>query len=161
MEQLVYLEGETIIQHREYNPDYGDNRVCICGHSYYRHFDSYNDMENTGCKYCLCTEFIEKEVKVVMTDVEKRIEKKEEELKELLEEKNEFENLTIEQQLATTLHKLLCPHNHTDMCGWYYRKLDWAEYSHERYLQMATHLLALEEDVDKIIAMAEITKKYR
>lgn len=48
----------TVIQ-KKYNPNYGDNRMCICGHSYYRHFDSYENMEAIGCKYCCCNEFIE------------------------------------------------------------------------------------------------------
>jgi hypothetical protein len=32
---------------------------CFCGHSYYRHFDSYEDMEPVGCKYCECMSFEE------------------------------------------------------------------------------------------------------
>jgi hypothetical protein len=43
-----------------YNPEYGDERICECGHPYYRHFDSYDDMYACGCKYCGCDEFIEK-----------------------------------------------------------------------------------------------------
>lgn len=43
-----------------YNPDYGDDRICICGHEYYRHFDPYEEMEPVGCKYCECYEFKEK-----------------------------------------------------------------------------------------------------
>ncbi len=44
---------------KKYNPNYGDNRKCKCGHSYYRHFDSWADMRNVGCKYCGCDEFVE------------------------------------------------------------------------------------------------------
>ncbi len=47
-----------------YNPEYGNDRVCKCGHPYYRHFDTYEQMYNCGCKYCNypnCFEFIEKE----------------------------------------------------------------------------------------------------
>lgn len=44
---------------RVYNPDYGDDRVCECGHTYYRHFDTYEDMRPIGCKYCSCRKFIE------------------------------------------------------------------------------------------------------
>lgn len=40
-----------------YNPNFGDHRECQCGHSYYRHFDSYENMEAIGCKYCGCKEF--------------------------------------------------------------------------------------------------------
>lgn len=45
---------------RAYNPEYGDDRMCVCGHAYYRHFDSYENMEPVGCKYCNCYEFVEK-----------------------------------------------------------------------------------------------------
>jgi hypothetical protein len=43
-----------------YNPEYGDSRECECGHDYYRHFDSYENMEAIGCKYCRCDNFKEK-----------------------------------------------------------------------------------------------------
>ena len=35
-----------------YDREYGDNRLCKCGHPYYRHFDTYDGMKNVGCKYC-------------------------------------------------------------------------------------------------------------
>lgn len=35
-----------------YSEDFGDDRVCACGHPYYRHFDTYDEMRNVGCKYC-------------------------------------------------------------------------------------------------------------
>jgi len=54
------LEVKTIIT-EEYNPKYGDNRICVCGHPYYRHFDSYKEMEPCGCKYCECYIFEEKQ----------------------------------------------------------------------------------------------------
>jgi hypothetical protein len=54
-----YLEEVVTIIVRKYNPDYGDNRVCICGHPYYRHFDTYDGMLPVGCKYCECGEFRE------------------------------------------------------------------------------------------------------
>lgn len=41
----------------EYNPEFGDNKLCICGHPYYRHFDPYEDMYPVGCKYCNCHKF--------------------------------------------------------------------------------------------------------
>lgn len=28
--------------------------ICQCGHVYYRHFDTYEDMAPVGCKYCDC-----------------------------------------------------------------------------------------------------------
>lgn len=54
-----YLETERIVIDRKYNPNYGDGRICQCGHTYYRHFDSYEGMEPTGCKYCDCYDFVE------------------------------------------------------------------------------------------------------
>jgi len=40
-----------------YDPDFGDHKVCGCGHEYHRHFDSYEDMNPVGCKYCDCDIF--------------------------------------------------------------------------------------------------------
>lgn len=45
-----------------YDGDFGDNKLCECGHPYYRHFDTYDDMRPVGCKYCWpdpCYVFIE------------------------------------------------------------------------------------------------------
>ncbi len=55
-----YIETEVVVKaiFREYNPDYGDGKLCTCGHSYYRHFDSYEGMAPVGCKYCQCDEFV-------------------------------------------------------------------------------------------------------
>ena len=55
-----YLEKTIVHTVLLYNPNYGDDRVCVCGHKYYRHFDTYSDMDNCGCKYCGCDEFVEK-----------------------------------------------------------------------------------------------------
>ena len=55
-----YIEKTEVITHYLYNPNYGDNRICECGHSYYRHFDSWEQMDNVGCKYCRCDHFSEK-----------------------------------------------------------------------------------------------------
>lgn len=43
----------------EYDPNFGDDNICKCGHAYYRHFDTYDDMEPVGCKYCDCITFEE------------------------------------------------------------------------------------------------------
>ncbi len=56
MNQQPYLVEGNIVR---YNPNYGDTRVCICGHRYYRHFDCFEEMYPCGCKYCECVEFIE------------------------------------------------------------------------------------------------------
>ena len=54
-----YLTEIITQEIKKYNPNYGDDRLCECGHSYYRHFDSWKDMLNVGCKYCPCLEFKE------------------------------------------------------------------------------------------------------
>jgi|TARA_B110000259_G_scaffold186588_1_gene238239 hypothetical protein len=55
-----YLIKVTVERERLYNPEYGDDRECECGHDYHRHFDSYEEMYNIGCKYCRCDDFKEK-----------------------------------------------------------------------------------------------------
>lgn len=35
-----------------YDPEFGDNKMCLCGHPYYQHFDSYANMSPVGCEYC-------------------------------------------------------------------------------------------------------------
>ena len=60
-EELPYIiVTETIVKTtKSYNPKYGDDRMCVCGHKYYRHFDTYEDMRAVGCKYCECHDFNE------------------------------------------------------------------------------------------------------
>lgn len=58
-EQPPYFYIEKIKVKRKYNPEYGDSRYCKCGHQYYRHFDTYENMCAVGCKYCGCCEFEE------------------------------------------------------------------------------------------------------
>jgi len=44
-----------------YDPSFGDDTLCQCGHTYYRHFDSYEDAQNrmhAACKYCRCQVFV-------------------------------------------------------------------------------------------------------
>lgn len=42
----------------QYDANFGDNKLCLCGHPYYRHFDTYDNMSAIGCKYC--THFTDK-----------------------------------------------------------------------------------------------------
>lgn len=58
-EPYICVEVVTVETVRHYNPDFGDDRVCQCGHSYYRHFDPYEEMRAVGCKYCRCYDFVE------------------------------------------------------------------------------------------------------
>lgn len=51
-----YLERAVI--EKAHNPAYDQSAICgWCGHGYDRHFDSYDEMANVGCKYCDCKEF--------------------------------------------------------------------------------------------------------
>lgn len=59
-EQPYIRQGMEVRINWEYNPKYGDDRECECGHPYYRHFDTYEGMYPCGCKYCGCGEFKEK-----------------------------------------------------------------------------------------------------
>lgn len=59
VEELPYIEETVTTVYRRYNPNYGMDRNCVCGHPYYRHFDSYEDMAPVGCKYCDCRDFVE------------------------------------------------------------------------------------------------------
>lgn len=43
----------------EYNPEYGDARMCMCGHPYVKHFDLSENTHSTPCKWCTCEEFVE------------------------------------------------------------------------------------------------------
>lgn len=48
--KIPYIRGR-------YNSEYGDGRKCKCGHPYAVHFDSWDDMEPVGCKYCGCIRY--------------------------------------------------------------------------------------------------------
>ena len=50
---------KVVEREKLYNPRYGDDRVCICGHNYHRHFDGYENNRAVGCKYCECYDFKE------------------------------------------------------------------------------------------------------
>lgn len=58
-EPYLITTRTVVYTDKAYNPAYGDERVCQCGHTYYRHFDTYEEMEAVGCKYCGCYEFVE------------------------------------------------------------------------------------------------------
>lgn len=44
-----------------YDKKMGNDRICQCGHSYFQHFDSFENMRHIGCKYCGCYDFKEKQ----------------------------------------------------------------------------------------------------
>lgn len=57
--QQPYLYEYSVNIEKKYNPNYGSSRVCKCGHDYHRHFDSYEENNACGCKYCQCYDFVE------------------------------------------------------------------------------------------------------
>jgi len=57
MKTEPYLIKKKVIIEKHYNPKYGDDRLCKCGHPYHRHFDGYDGNAAVGCKYCQCYEF--------------------------------------------------------------------------------------------------------
>lgn len=56
-----YIIKTVASEVRLYNPDFGDDRICKCGHPYHRHFDPFEEPEeqDVGCKYCGCYNFEE------------------------------------------------------------------------------------------------------
>jgi hypothetical protein len=64
-ESLPYNKEIVLAVADIYNPKYGDERLCECGHPYYRHFDTYDEMEAVGCKYCDCYQFKPPKTRVV------------------------------------------------------------------------------------------------
>lgn len=56
--RIKELEKPTIASvGKAYDKKMGDDKICICGHTYFQHFDSFMDMEHIGCKYCNCKNF--------------------------------------------------------------------------------------------------------
>jgi len=53
-----YLTRQRLTTERLFNPAYDRDRTCKCGHPYYRHFDTHEDMLAVGCKYCGCVGFV-------------------------------------------------------------------------------------------------------
>ena len=53
------LKQVDVAGDKAYNPAFGNNRLCTCGHPYYRHFDGYEGKYPIGCKYCLCRTYID------------------------------------------------------------------------------------------------------
>ena len=103
-----YLTEIITQEIKKYNPNYGDDRLCECGHTYYRHFDSWEEMDNVGCKYCRCYEFIE----VILTpekitELEETLRKHE--TKRFNEIEKYFKNGWINEQ---TYHKQLLELNY-------------------------------------------------
>lgn len=61
-----YILKRKMVVERVYNKNFGDNKICDCGHAYIRHFDSYENNRDVGCKYCACYTWRE------MQDIDKK-----------------------------------------------------------------------------------------
>lgn len=61
-----------------------------------------------------------------------------------LEEAKALTILSPVEELAVALHDILCTHNHTDGCEWYYDVKNgvhnWQGFAHKRYLEAAVKL---------------------
>ena len=49
---LEEVNNDLYANEEQYNPSIGSETLCLCGHTYYRHFDPYENMAPVGCKYC-------------------------------------------------------------------------------------------------------------
>lgn len=57
---IVHSVIRTVLT-KQWNKGYNQDALCNCGHPYYRHFDTYEEMYPIGCKYCDCHNFTPKE----------------------------------------------------------------------------------------------------
>jgi hypothetical protein len=62
MNEPPYIEETFIFTTKKYNANYGDDRICECGHSYIKHFDMFDILIPHRCKTCECAEFVEKPI---------------------------------------------------------------------------------------------------
>lgn len=60
MEAILRKINRTLV----YDPNFGDDIECACGHSYYRHFDWAENNAPVGCKYCGCFNFSALDVEI-------------------------------------------------------------------------------------------------
>lgn len=54
---IDFTDGSELMLETEHD------KICECGHTYYRHFDTYDYMKAVGCKYCGPACFMFKEQK--------------------------------------------------------------------------------------------------
>ena len=54
---LPYLIKAEVVYTKYYNPDYGDNQLCKCGHAYVQHFQDGLPIPWCEDTLCFCKEF--------------------------------------------------------------------------------------------------------
>ena len=81
--------------------------------------------------------------------VDAEIAKREDEIRELVEERKKILEMDPVRRLAEQMHTMFCPHNHTDGCDWHYGSWErptWAHKKwHEKAKQATEQGLTLEE----------------
>lgn len=80
-----------------------------------------------------------------VTALQQKISAQREELAKLEQQLQTLESESVDKQLARELHKVVCTHNHTDGCGWFYEpekgERAWTGNEHQEYLGRAQKLL--------------------
>jgi hypothetical protein len=79
------------------------------------------------------------------------------ELQEELQRRKEEAELSPEMRLAEKLHSMLCFHNHTDGCDWYYGSWENPSIAKKQYLEKARRALkiASEDIITRILSAVE------
>jgi hypothetical protein len=79
-----------------------------------------------------------------LVEIEQEIAKRKKEIEDFERQVKILKEETPEQNLARELHSMLCTHNHTEGCSWFYETKqgmdDWTGYAHGEYLGKATRL---------------------
>lgn len=79
-----------------------------------------------------------------ITEIEEKLKARKKEIAELEAALVRAKQESPDQQLARTLHTMLCGWNHTDGCGWFYemknKEDDWTGWAHGEYLKKANML---------------------
>lgn len=80
-----------------------------------------------------------------VTALQQKISAQREELAKLEQQLQTLESEPVDKQLARELHRVVCTHNHTDGCGWFYEPEEgeraWTGNEHQEYLGRAQKLM--------------------
>jgi hypothetical protein len=101
-----------------------------------------------------------------ITEIEEKLKAHKKEITELEAALVKAKQESPDQQLARTLHTMLCGWNHTDGCGWFYemknKEDDWNGHEHGEYLKKANMLIRRCQkegiEVDKVMEVYKMVK---